>query len=246
MKVEIIPVELGKDVEKNDDIANLILSSPSKPEIKDGDIIVITQKIISKQEGNIVDLPTVRPSLLAVGIASEYEKDPRVVQVILDQSKRIVRMNNGVIITETPHGFVCANAGVDESNVKNNHVTVLPKNPDESAKKLKEQILQKTRKNVAVVISDTFGRPFREGQTNCAVGIAGISPIIDYVGTKDTFGKTLHVTAIATIDEICSAAELVMAKALDTPIAIIRNYKFTESDSSIKKVIRSKSTDLFR
>jgi coenzyme F420-0:L-glutamate ligase/coenzyme F420-1:gamma-L-glutamate ligase len=246
MSLEITPVQISKDVEQHDNIIELLISSPSKPEIKNGDILVITQKIISKQEGNIVDLSTVMPSLLAIGIASAYGKDPKVVEIILSQSKRIVRMNNGVIITETTQGFICANAGIDESNVKNGYVTLLPKNADDTAKKLKDQIFQKTGKDVAVVISDTFGRPFREGQTNCAIGIAGISAISDYVGTKDTFGKTLHVTAIAIVDEICSAAELVMGKALNTPIAIVRNYKYQKSDSLAKDVIRLKSTDLFR
>lgn len=246
MSLEITPVQISKDVEQHDNIIELLISSPSKPEIKNGDILVITQKIISKQEGNIVDLSTVMPSLLAIGIASAYGKDPRVVEIILSQSKRIVRMNNGVIITETTQGFICANAGIDESNVKNGYVTLLPKNADDTAKKLKDQIFQKTGKDVAVVISDTFGRPFREGQTNCAIGIAGISAISDYVGTKDTFGKTLHVTAIAIVDEICSAAELVMGKALNTPIVIVRNYKYQKSDSLAKDVIRLKSTDLFR
>ena len=246
MSLEMTPVQISKDVEQHDNIIELLISSPSKPEIKNGDILVITQKIISKQEGNIVDLSTVMPSLLAIGIASAYGKDPKVVEIILSQSKRIVRMNNGVIITETTQGFICANAGIDESNVKNGYVTLLPKNADDTAKKLKDQIFQKTGKDVAVVISDTFGRPFREGQTNCAIGIAGISAISDYVGTKDTFGKTLHVTAIAIVDEICSAAELVMGKALNTPIAIVRNYKYQKSDSLAKDVIRLKSTDLFR
>ncbi len=246
MTIQIIPVQIGKDVQEHDDIVNLILSSPSKPEIQDGDILIITQKIISKQEGSIVNLSQVTPSLLATGIASEYKKDPRIVQLILDQSKRIIRMNDGVIIVETPHGLVCANAGVDESNVKDGHVTILPKNADESAKKLQQEIHKKTGKNVAVVISDTFGRPFREGQTNCAIGISGISSITDYVGTKDTFGKILHVTAIAIADEICSAAELVMGKALQTPIAIVRNYKISNSEGSVNDLLRKRSTDLFR
>jgi coenzyme F420-0:L-glutamate ligase/coenzyme F420-1:gamma-L-glutamate ligase len=246
MAIQIIPVQIDKDVQEHDDIVNLILSSPSKPEIQDGDILIITQKIISKQEGSIVNLSQVMPSLLATGIASEYKKDPRIVQLILDQSKRIIRMNDGVIIVETPHGLVCANAGVDESNVKDGHVTILPKNADESAKKLQQEIQKKTGKNVAVIISDTFGRPFREGQTNCAIGISGISSITDYVGTKDTFGKILHVTAIAIADEICSAAELVMGKALQTPIAIVRNYKISNSKGSVNDLLRKRSTDLFR
>jgi len=246
MTIQIIPVQIEKDIQEHDDIVNLILSSPSKPEIQDGDILVITQKIISKQDGSIVNLSQVTPSLLATGIASEYKKDPRIVQLILDQSKRIVRMNDGVIIVETPHGFVCANAGVDESNVKDGYVTILPRNADESAKKLQQEIQKKTGKNVAVIISDTFGRPFREGQTNCAIGISGISSIIDYVGSKDTFGKILHVTEIAIADEICSAAELVMGKALQTPIAIVRNYKISNQEGSVNDLLRKRSTDLFR
>ncbi len=246
MSLEIIPVIVNKDVELGDNIVELILSSPSKPEIRDGDVLIVAQKIISKQEENIVNLSTIKPSLLAVGIASEYTKDPRVVELILEQSKRIVRLGNGVIIVETLNGFICANAGVDESNVKDNYVTLLPKNPDVSAKKLRDQIFQKTKKNVAVVISDTFGRPFREGQTNFAIGIAGVSALLDYVGTRDTFGKTLHVTAIAAVDELCAAAELVMGKTLNTPIAIVRNYKFRSSYDSISKLFRPKSMDLFR
>src|SRR3970040_202387 len=246
MTIQIIPVQIDNDIQEHDDIVNLILSSPSKPEIQDGDILIITQKIISKQEGSIVNLSQVMPSILAAGIASEYKKDPRIVQLILDQSKRIIRMNDGIIIVETPQGLVCANAGIDESNVKDGHVTILPKNADESAKKLHQEIQKKTGKNIAVIISDTFGRPFREGQTNCAIGISGISSITDYVGTKDTFGKILHVTAIAIADEICSAAELVMGKALQTPIAIVRNYKMSSSEGSVNVLLRKRSTDLFR
>lgn len=246
MTIQIIPIQIDKDIQEGDDIVNLVLSSPSKSELQDGDILIITQKIISKQEGSIVNLSQVTPSLLATGIASEYKKDPRIVQLILDQSKRIIRMNDGVIIVETPHGLVCANAGVDESNVKDGYVTILPKNADESAKKLQQEIQKKTGKNVAVIISDTFGRPFREGQTNCAIGISGIASITDYVGTKDTFGKILHVTAIAIADEICSAAELVMGKALQTPIAIVRNYKISNSKGSVNDLLRKRSTDLFR
>ena len=246
MTVQIIPIQIDKDIEEHDDIINLILSSPSKPEIQDGDILIITQKIISKQEGSVVNLSQITPSLLATGLASEYEKDPRIIQLILDQSKRIIRMNNGIIIVETPNGLVCANAGIDESNVKDGYVTILPKNADESAKSLQQEIQKSTGKNTAVIISDTFGRPFREGQTNCAIGISGISSINDYVGTKDTFGKILHVTAIAVADEICSAAELVMGKALQTPITIVRNYKISNSKGSVNDLIRKKSNDLFR
>jgi coenzyme F420-0:L-glutamate ligase / coenzyme F420-1:gamma-L-glutamate ligase len=246
MSLEIIPVKIDKEVKQNDDISELILSSSSKPEIKDNDILIVTQKIISKQEGRTVQLSLVIPSLLATGIGSEYRKDPKVVQKILDESMRIVRLHDGIIISETIHGFVCANAGVDESNVKRGYVTLLPKDPNKSAQKLRESIKKKTGKNVAVIISDTFGRPFRMGQTNCAIGLAGISAIADYVGTKDTFDRVLHVTEIAIVDEICSASELVMGKSLNTPVSIVRNYKFNDSKSDINDLLRPKDEDLFR
>jgi len=244
--LEIIPVEIEKEIKPGDNVVGLMLLAKSKPQLKNGDILVFTQKIISKQEGQVVNLSEVTPTLLATGIASEYGKDPRVVQLILDESKRIIRMKSGVIISETKHGFVCANAGVDESNVQRGHVTLLPVNPELSAQKLRKEVKDKAGIEVAIIISDTFGRPFREGQTNVAIGLSGILPISDYVGTKDSFGRVLRVTAIAIVDEICSAAELVMNKSRNTPIAIVRNYNLNEEIGSIKDLIRSKSTDLFR
>jgi len=214
--------------------------------INDYDILIFSQKIISKNEGRIVDLSSVNPSLLASGIASSYGKDPRLVELILSESKRIVRMQESVIIVESNHGFVCANAGIDESNVRDGYVTMLPEDPDQSADKLKKQIEQRTKKNTAVIISDTFGRPFRLGQANIAIGIAGMEPIIDYKGKPDTFGKILQVTAIAVADELCSASELVMGKVENCPVAIIRNFKFDFSDAKIQKIIRPKTEDLFR
>ena len=246
MSIKILPVEITKDVEEGDDLVALIISSPSKPEILDRDILIIAQKIISKQEGQIINLDTVVPSILAIGIAAEYGKDPRIVEVILSQTNRIVRMENGVIIVETIHGFTCANAGVDESNVKDSCVTLLPRDPDQSANMLKKKIKERTGKDVAVILSDTFGRPFRMGQTNAAIGASGISLIRDYEGAKDTFGRTLKVTAIAVADELCSAAELVMGKSEKSPVAIVRNFKFETSSSSGKELVRPKPTDLFR
>ncbi len=218
----------------------------SKTKYEDGDIHVLSQKIISKQEGRIVDLSAVIPSLLAQGIGSEDEEDPRLLEGILSESKRIVSIDNGIIIVETKIGFICAIAGLDESNVPNGFATLLPLDPDKSAHKLREEISQKSGKNIAVLISDTFGRPFRMGQTDCAIGVSGIYSILDYEGNKDTFGKTLRVTAIAIADELCSASELVMGKSLGCPAAIIRNYKFTASDDSAKSLIRPKEEDLFR
>lgn len=241
--MQVIPVHISNEIEVNDDLAELILSSQ---EIKEGDILVIAQKIISKQEGRIIELSKIEPSLLAQGIASQYNKDPRIVELILSESKKIVRMQNGVIIVETNHGFICANAGIDESNVKDGFVTLLPVDSDLSAKKIRNGILNKTRKNIAVVVSDTFGRPFRNGQTNCAIGLSGITPILDYAGTQDAFGNILRVTAIAISDEIASTAELVMGKNNKCPVAIIRDYKFSNESENISEIIRPENEDLFR
>jgi coenzyme F420-0:L-glutamate ligase/coenzyme F420-1:gamma-L-glutamate ligase len=222
---------------------DLVLEST---EIQDGDILVFSQKIVSKSEGRILSLSSVNPSLLANGISSSYNKDPRLMELILSESKRIVRMENGIIIVETNHGFVCANAGIDESNVQDGYATLLPEDPDRSANLLKERIEQKTGKNIAVIISDTFGRPFRLGQTDVAIGVAGIEPILDYSGKPDTFAKIMQVTAIAIADEICSATELVMGKVEKCPVALVRNYKFNFSDAKIQNLLRPKHEDLFR
>jgi coenzyme F420-0:L-glutamate ligase/coenzyme F420-1:gamma-L-glutamate ligase len=244
MSFEVIPVPAKKEIQKGDDLAQIFLSSFK--ELRDGDIIVIAQKIISKQEGRIVALDGVIPSLLAVGIASEYEKDPKLMEVILSESKRIVRMENGIMITETKHGFVCANAGVDESNLPLGFASMLPEDPDASANDFRQKIISKTKKKVAVLISDTFGRPFREGQINCTIGVAGIKPIVDYAGKKDVFNRVLRVTAIAQVDEICGAAELAMKKTQDCPFAVLRGIDFESSDDGVKSLIRSNQTDLFR
>jgi coenzyme F420-0:L-glutamate ligase/coenzyme F420-1:gamma-L-glutamate ligase len=243
MVLQIIPIKTQKEIGIDTNIVDLILESS---EINDGDILVFSQKIVSKSEGRILSLSSVNPSLLANGIASSYDKDPRLVELILSESKRIVRMENGIIIVETKHGFICANAGIDESNVQDGYAALLPENPDKSANLLKERIEQKTRKNIAVIISDTFGRPFRLGQTDIAIGIAGIEPILDYIGKPDTFGKVMQVTAIAIADEICSATELVMGKVRRCPIAIVRNYNFDFSNAKIQKLLRSEHEDLFR
>jgi coenzyme F420-0:L-glutamate ligase / coenzyme F420-1:gamma-L-glutamate ligase len=244
MSLEIIPVITNKEIKKGDDLVNVFTSSYKG--LLDGDVVVISQKVISKQEGRLVDLSGVIPSLLAVGIGAEYEKDPRLIEVILHETKRIVRMENRILITETKHGFICANAGVDESNLPQGFVAMLPENPDESASNFRAKLQEMTGKKIAVLIADTFGRPFREGQTNCAIGVSGMNPINDYAGTKDTFGRTLRITAIAEVDEICGAAELVMKKTKNCPFAIIRNFDFNQSDGTIKPLIRSEKTDLFR
>ena len=241
--MQIIPLQIDKEISPSDDISELILQSC---DIEDGDILVIAQKVISKQEGRIAKLSELTPSLLAEGLASQYQKDPRIVELILSETKRIVRMHNGIIIVETNNGLICANAGIDESNVKEGYATLLPKNSDESAQKIRKKIKEKTNKDVAIIISDTFGRPFRMGQTNCAIGISGLNPILDYEGTKDTFGKVLRVTEIAVADELCSATELVMGKILKCPVATVRGYSFNSEDRLIDDLIRPENEDLFR
>ena len=243
MVLEIIPIQIQREIGIDDNFVDLI---PESIEINDGDILVFSQKIVSKNEGRILSLSSVNPSLLANGIASSYGKDPRLIELILSESERIVRMENGIIIVKTKHGFVCANAGIDESNVQDGYATLLPKDPDKSASLLKERIEQKTRKNISVIISDTFGRPFRLGQTDVAIGIAGLEPILDYNGKLDTFGRIMRVTAIAVADEICSASELVMGKVEKCPIVIVRNYSYNFSNAKIQKLLRSEHDDLFR
>jgi len=244
MTIEVIPLPINREIDIEDNLVSLVASSKQK--LQDGDILVLSQKIISKQEGRIVNLSTVIPSILALGIGSEYDKDPKLVEVILSESKRIVRMENGIIIVETNNGFICANAGVDESNVGEGYATLLPINPDKSARIIQNEIFKKTGKKIAVLISDTFGRAFRMGQTDCAIGVAGMDSIIDYQGRKDTYGRMLKVTAIAVADELCSASELVKGKLNSSPAAIIRNYKFLDKEGTIQSLLRPRDEDLFR
>ena len=241
--MQILPIFIEKEITVDDDLSKLILNST---DIHDGDIIVIAQKIISKREGRIVKLSTIKPSLLAEGISSQYKKDPHIVELILSESKRIIRMKNGLIIVETNHGFICANAGIDESNVVNGFATLLPLNSDKSAKIIQTQIFNETGKKVAIIISDTFGRPFRMGQTNCAIGISGLNPILDYSGTLDSFNRILRVTAIAIADELSAAAELVMGKTKKCPVSIIRDYSYEFTTGHFNDLIRPENEDLFK
>ena len=241
--MQIIPIEIKKEIEPGDDLSGLILNSTK---IKDGDILIVAQKIISKQENRIIDISTVSTSILSEGIGAQYNKDPRLVELILSETKRIIRMGAGILIVETNHGFICANAGIDESNVKDGYATLLPVNSDVSANSLRQKILKSSGIDVPVIISDTFGRPFRMGQTNCALGISGLNPIIDYAGTLDSFKKILRVTAIAIADELSSAAELVMKKTANCPVVVIRGYEYKKEEHSIDDLIRPKNEDLFR
>jgi len=196
----------------------------------------------------VVDLTNIIPSFEARKIAEVQKKDPRMVELIISESRELIRLEKGVIISETKHGLVCANAGVDTSNVDEdeNKVTLLPIDPDGSASMIREEIGRKEKKDVGIVITDTFGRPFREGQINIAIGISGVEPIISYIGEKDMFGKSLRITEIAVADEIASAAELVMKKSLRIPAAIVRGWQFEFKNVTASKLIRPKQNDFFR
>jgi coenzyme F420-0:L-glutamate ligase / coenzyme F420-1:gamma-L-glutamate ligase len=231
------------------DLSAIILEAIDRSQIgmQNGDILVVTHKIVSKAEGRVVDLASIKPSTKAISMAKEHDKDPRVMELILKESSQILRAKNGIIISETKHGFVCANAGVDQSNVEGDTAVLLPVAPDQSAGRLQEAVKEKIGKEIAVIITDTFGRTFRNGQTNVAIGVAGINPIKSYIGTYDMYGRKLRVTEIAVADEIASAAELVMGKAERTPVAIVRGYNFEKaSKTSVKSLLRAKERDLFR
>lgn len=248
--LQIIPLQHIGEITPKANLSQIILQALQKQSItiKKNDILIITQKIVSKAEGRIIALGNVKPSDFAKTIAKKNNKDAALIEVILQQSKRIVRMNHGVIISQTHHGFICANAGVDESNVGNNNtVTVLPIDPDLSAKRIHDDLEQKTKiKKLGVIISDTWGRPWREGQVNFAIGIYGLKPLVDYRKIKDIHGFELKSSIVAVADELASAAELVSGKIDEIPAVLIRGYVFNSSKSNGKMLLRNANKDLFR
>jgi coenzyme F420-0:L-glutamate ligase/coenzyme F420-1:gamma-L-glutamate ligase len=247
-KLELIGVEGMPEVKPGDNLTSLILSAVKKQKIiiKNKDIVVITHKIISKSENRLYKLKPINPKNSTFKIAKTTKKDPRLVEIIFKEAKNIIKIKRNTIIAETRHGFICANAGIDKSNIPyKDTISLLPLHPDKSAKQIRNEIKKRIKKDVAVIISDTFGRPWREGQTNIAIGISGINPIKNYIGEVDTYGYTLRSTAIAIVDELSSAAELIMGKVEYIPVVIIRGYKFING-GSIKDLIRTRKKDLFR
>jgi len=215
--------------------------------LQTGDILVITQKIVSKAEGCLIALKDITPSPWAEQYARQWGKDPRHVEVVLRQSRRIVRMDRGVLIAETHHGFICANAGVDQSNIEGEEVVaVLPIDPDASARTIRQELRERCGCDVAVIISDTFGRPWRDGIVNVAIGLSGMQAIKDYTGQLDAQGYELRVTALAVADELAAAAELVMNKLDNVPVAVIRGYDYPRGEGSLAQLIRAPERDLFR
>jgi len=218
----------------------------AKVAFDDRDIVVVAQKIISKSEGRVQRLSRIRPSPQAIALAKKLANDPRLIEIILRESRRIVRSDR-VLIVETHHGFVCANAGVDHSNISDSDlVTLLPKNPDKSARRLAAALRKQTGKRLAVIVSDTFGRPWRLGLTNVALGASGVPALIDLRGTRDRHGKLLRATVLAVADELAAAAGLLMGKSAGTPVVVIRGYRYRYVQDPAARVIRPAKQDLFR
>ena len=236
------------DVKPGDDVAALICEAAERQDTPPaaGDVLIVTQKIVSKAEGRVVDLVDVEPGAEALRLAEETEKDPRLAELILRQSRRIFRQVGPVLITETRHGFVCANAGIDASNVGEGYVALLPEDPDRSASGIRAALLERTGLEVPVIISDTFGRPWREGHTNVAVGVAGMEAFVDYVGQTDPYGHELRVSTLAVADELAAAAELVMGKLSGVPVAIVRGYEYPKGCGTARDMVRPPERDLFR
>lgn len=249
--VEIVAVENLPLITKGDKLAELICNAAEKKKtpLQEKDVIVITHVAVSKAEGNVVNLDDVLPSERAKEIARQTRKDPALVEVVLRETKEIVRLGNNSIITETKHGIICANAGVDRSNIEGErNVVLLPQDPDASAQRIRQDIKRLTGCNVAVIVSDTHGRPFRMGEINVAIGVAGIKPIRDRRGEKDLFGYVLRIKQTSVADELASAAELVIGQANEgIPVAIIRGYNYQATENaSVAELTRPKEKDLFR
>lgn len=248
-EVRIIGLHGLPDIVAGTDLAQVITEAAQAQGLSfaSGDILVVTQKIVSKAEGQLVDIHTVTPSPFAVQIAEVQAKDPQIVEVVLRETKRVVKMDRRTIISETHHGFVCAHAGVDESNVAGEGiVALLPVDADASARRLRQGLRERTGVELAVIISDTFGRPWREGLVNVAIGVAGMEPFKDYRGLPDTEGRILKVTTLAVADELAAAAELVMGKLDKVPVAVIRGYPYTLGEGDAKLLVRKPEKDLFR
>jgi coenzyme F420-0:L-glutamate ligase/coenzyme F420-1:gamma-L-glutamate ligase len=237
------------EVCEGDDLACLVSAAARQAgsDLLAGDVLVVAQKIVSKAEGRVLSLRQVVPSSLAREFAETWGKDPRFVEVVLRESRRIVRMDRGVIIAETTHGFICANAGVDVSNVPGeDRICLLPVDPDASARRLRKDLAEQLGVQVAAIVSDTFGRPWREGLTNVAIGVAGLSPLVSYVGQQDPHGHTLRVTELAVADELAAAAGLLMGKLERIPAVLIRGYRFAPAEGRARALVRSAERDLFR
>jgi coenzyme F420-0:L-glutamate ligase/coenzyme F420-1:gamma-L-glutamate ligase len=247
--IEIHPIESLPIFRRGDDLVSILLKYYSS--FKDNDILVIAHTIVSRIEGKEIDLSSIQPSEFAIRFAENNNKDPRAVEVVLSESKTIVRMSESLLISETKHGFICANAGVDQSNATPNHVLTLPNDPDKTCREIQKHLFNKTGKKIGIIISDTFGGVFRKGTTNVAIGIAGFSPILSYKGKSDLFGYILKTTEVNIADELATAGGLLMGQSNEGfPIILIRGYPnitvtLDNTNISIQEIVRKKIDSLF-
>jgi coenzyme F420-0:L-glutamate ligase/coenzyme F420-1:gamma-L-glutamate ligase len=247
-RYEVIGVTGIGEVQPGDDVARIVVDAAARQRtpIAGGDVLVLSQKIISKSEGRLLNLNDVTPSSMATTFATELGRDPRLIEVILRESRRVVRMDRGVLVTETRHGWVCANAGVDQSNVDAEMVALLPEDPDRSARAFRDAVRAYAPAEIHVIVADTFGRPWREGLVNIAIGVAGFAPLRSYLGERDPAGRPLQATILAIADELAAAAEPVMGKLDRIPAAIVRGLPLTPSEEGSKALLRDPARDLFR
>jgi coenzyme F420-0:L-glutamate ligase/coenzyme F420-1:gamma-L-glutamate ligase len=248
-EVRILPIAVSGEIRAGESLSKRLLAAlqGSGVAFQDGDIVVVKHKIVSKAEGALVALGAIRPTAASRVWARRYGLDARVSELALRESRRIVRRKRGVLITETKHGFVCANSGVDVSNVDGGqHAVLLPMDPDSSAARLRRELKKQVGIEIAVIVSDSFGRPWREGLTEVAIGVAGMRPLVDYRGRRDPHGYSLHATVEAVADELACAAGLVCGKLANTPACIIRGYAYARGNGGARKLIRPAKTDLFR
>lgn len=251
MNLSILPVTGVPMVQSGDDLAALLFAALDQNQLgcRDGDVLVICQKVVSKAEGRLVDVRTITPSPFAEQLsrATAEGKDARIIEVILRETRRIVRMDSGHLIVETGQGWICANAGVDESNSGDtNTVVLLPVDPDASARRIMAAARQRYAATIAVIVTDTFGRPWRQGLVDFALGVAGMPALLDLRGSDDLDGRTLKHTIAAQADALAAAAGLVMRKGDAIPAALVRGYEFTPGEGSGRELIREKQFDLFR
>ncbi len=247
--VRIIPIPIGEDIQPGDRLAEKLLLAlkHQKLSLRSGDVLVVKHKIVSKAEGRLVDLTTVKASPASRVWARRYHLDARVIEVALSESRRVVRRKRGVLITETRHGFICANSGVDVSNVNGGrHALLLPEHPDRSAARLHRALKRRLKISIPVIITDSFGRAWREGLTEVAIGVAGLQPLHDYRGQRDPHGYPLHASVEAVADELACAAGLVCGKLAGTPACVIRGFAFRPGKGTAKDLIRPAKYDLFR
>ena len=249
-EIRAVGIEGLPEVQAGADLAGQIIDAAAAQgtPIEDGDVVVVTQKIVSKAEGRVMTIDEVEASPLAIAITEGHRRDPRHTEMILRESRRVVRMDRGVIISETYHGYICANAGIDASNIPgDNAICLLPVDPDASARRIRETIRERLGVDAAVLVSDTFGRPWRNGAINVSIGVAGFNPVISYVGEFDPHGNELHTTTIAVADELAATAELVTGKLLGVPVALIKGYPYERmEDADSGAIVRDPDKDLFR